>query len=368
MQAMTQKPSPCGRGLGEGLRRKQASAEVGTPHPDPLPMGEGASSRRLLEGGADEQVEAGVRADLSLGFGDGHCRLARAEAQIGEGGERVLGVAAGGDGRAAGAERDASGLVLQFVDDALGELGADALGSGDHLIVAAGCCAVDFIDRERRKDGERDPRADSLDGDQQPEPVALGSGREADQADEILGDQHLGVEHHLLADRAKRRKRPARGGNEIADAADVDHREIGAEAVEQTSQFGDHALVLACSPRHSSESWNLPSASKGNEIPAFAGMTIRGRRQATRRAVARWWAWVIATASASAASAPAIFAPGSSRWTIAWTCAFSAPPVRPAAFLTSRAAYSPMPIPACAAASRITPRAWPSFSVDCGFS
>ena len=56
---------------------------------------------------------------------------------------------------------------------------------------------------------------------------------------EILGDQHFGVEHDLLADRAQRRQRAARGGDEIADAVDVDHREIGAEAV-QAAQPGDH--------------------------------------------------------------------------------------------------------------------------------
>src|SRR6185369_7964435 len=87
-----------------------------------------------------------------------------------------------------------------------------------------------------------------------------------------------------------------------------------------------------------------------------------------RRAVARWCAWVIATASASAASEPAIFAPGSSRATIAWTCAFSALPTPTTAFLTSRAAYSPTSIPARAAVMMMTPRAWPSFSVDCGLA
>ena len=60
-----------------------------------------------------------------------------------------------------------------------------------------------------------------------------------------------------------------------------------------------------------------------------------------RARLARWWAWVIATASASAASGPAIVAPGSSRWTMKWTCALSAPPVPTTAFLTSRGAYSP---------------------------
>ena len=120
---------------------------------------------------------------------------------------------------------------------------------------------------------------------EQPEPVALGRGREADQADRVLRDEHLGVQHHLVADRAQLRQRAGRGRDEIADAGDVDHREVGAEAVEQALQLG------------------------------------RSCRVADRaRALARWWAWVIATASASAASAPASFAPGSSRWIIAWTC------------------------------------------------
>ena len=79
------------------------------------------------------------------------------------------------------------------------------------------------------------------------------------------------------------------------------------------------------------------------------------------RALARWWAWVIATASASAASGPEICTPGRRRWTIAWTCAFSALPVPTTAFLTSRAAYSPTGIPDRAASMMITPRAWPSF-------
>src|SRR5215218_2243420 len=75
----------------------------------------------------------------------------------------------------------------------------------------------------------------------------------------------------------------------------------------------------------------------------------------------------MATASASAASGPAIFAPGSRRETIACTCTLSAPPVPTTAFFTSVGAYSPTAIPARAAHIRTTPRAWPSLSVDCGF-
>ena len=42
----------------------------------------------------------------------------------------------------------------------------------------------------------------------------------------------------------------------------------------------------------------------------------------------------MATASASAASAPASLTPGSSTFSIAWTCAFSAPPVPTTSILT----------------------------------
>src|SRR6185437_11164088 len=75
----------------------------------------------------------------------------------------------------------------------------------------------------------------------------------------------------------------------------------------------------------------------------------------------------MATASASAASGPAISTPGRRRDTIAWTCAFSAPPVPTTAFFTSAGEYSPTSIPARAAHISTTPRAWPSLSVDCGF-
>ena len=50
-------------------------------------------------------------------------------------------------------------------------------------------------------------------------------------------------------------------------------------------------------------------------------------------------------------------APGRSRETIAWTCAFSALPVPTTAFFTSRAAYSATGIPPRAAVIKITPRA-----------
>src|SRR3546814_5043682 len=75
----------------------------------------------------------------------------------------------------------------------------------------------------------------------------------------------------------------------------------------------------------------------------------------------------MATASASAASAPVIFAPGSRRPIIAWTCCFSALPVPTIDFFTILAEYSPTSVPVRARATSAAPRAWPSFKVDCGF-
>src|ERR1019366_6086419 len=72
---------------------------------------------------------------------------------------------------------------------------------------------------------------------------------------------------------------------------------------------------------------------------------------------ARLWAWQIATANASAASARRISAPGSSRRTIISTWSLSAPPVPTTAFLTVLAPYSVTGTPARAGASSATPRA-----------
>ena len=96
-------------------------------------------------------------------------------------------------------------LSFNSCDDALGELGADALGAADHRLSPLATARCSSSAGERREDGERDARADALHRDQQAEPVALGGGGEADQADRILGDQHLGVQHHLVADRAELR-------------------------------------------------------------------------------------------------------------------------------------------------------------------
>ncbi len=85
-----------------------------------------------------------------------------------------------------------------------------------------------------------------------------------------------------------------------------------------------------------------------------------------RARLTRSCAWVMATASASAASGLSGRALGSRNLTISATCAFSAWPLPTTVFLMRLAEYSQTSRPARAGATSATPRAWPSFSADCG--
>ena len=130
-------------------------------------------------------------------------------------------------------------------------LGPTPWARRDHRLVAAHHRALQLVRSERRQDGERHPRADALDRGQQPEPVAFVGGGETDQPDRIVGHLHLGVQHHLAADRAERGQRPGRGEDQIADALHVDHGMVGAEAVEQAAQLRDHAALFLTHARWS---------------------------------------------------------------------------------------------------------------------
>src|SRR2546429_7509722 len=77
---------------------------------------------------------------------------------------------------------------------------------------------------------------------------------------------------------------------------------------------------------------------------------------------------VSATATPSAASAGlGASLSRSSRATMRPTCALGAPPAPTTVFLMVAGAYSAIVSPACAAARRTTPRAWPSTRVVCTF-
>ncbi len=96
----------------------------------------------------------------------------------------------------------------------------------------------------------------------------------------------------------------------------------------------------------------------GRRLAARASQRGRGRR---------CWAWVIATASASAASGLAASALGSSTFSMACrSAAFRHGPCPSMVFLTRLAAYSATGSPASAGTTSAMPRACPSFSVPCG--
>ena len=94
---------------------------------------------------------------------------------------------------------------------------------------------------KRGEDCKRDSRADALDRGKQPEPVPLLGRREADQADIVLRYLHLGMNEDFIADRTQLRERPGGREDQVADPLHIDNRMVGAEAVQQSPQLGNHA-------------------------------------------------------------------------------------------------------------------------------
>src|ERR1700733_8350452 len=131
-----------------------------------------------------------------------------------------------------------------------------------------------------------------------------------------------------LSDRRQVAHRARRSGDDIADAIDAENQRVLVDRIDQALQLADHAAPLA-----------------------------RARR---------CWAWVIATASASAASGEAIWQAGSSIFSIIAICAFYAWPAPTIVFLTTLAAYSATSRPSKAGAASAIPRACPSLRADCG--
>ena len=142
--------------------------------------------------------------------------------------------------------------------------------------------AGELIRGKGGKDSQGDAAADPLDAGQDAEGLALAGRAKAEQGPAVLAHLQFGQDHDVRADRSQRVERAGRCEDLVADAADVDHGAVGAGFGKRSGEAGDHALGV---------------------IPA--------------RLLAKWWAWVMATASASAASGPAMAAPGSSRWTMA---------------------------------------------------
>src|SRR5438034_2690062 len=286
-------------------------------------------------------IDAGLGAEPPGGLGDRAIGLGPAIAEIDQRrdriGERTRGCGDGAIRRGhAGGERQRANLVLELGDDAAGKLGADAAGPRQARLVLARHGAQQLVGVERALHRQRDAGADALDGDQQAEPVARRSVGEAVEMDVVLADMSLDQQADRLSRRRQAGQRAAGGEHQIADAADIDNRPVDAGLVDEAGELGDHARPPAARP-------GTAAACQCRAVPA-------------------WWAWQIATASASAASALVDIAPGS-RWrTMTWTCSLAAWPTPTTDFLIRFAGYSVTGSPASAGTSKATPRATPSLS------
>src|ERR1700733_6382048 len=219
-------------------------------------------------------------------------------------------------------------LVLKFEHEARGELRAHARRSRHHgLVLSRDRCAQGFR-RERAENPQRDLGANALHALQQAKPIALAGREEAVQSDRVFA--HIGFDEQLrrLTQGGNCAQGASRGGDQIADAIDVEDQGFFLDAVDDSLEFANHA--------------------------------------APRARPTRCWAWQMATASASAASEVDAVEAANSILTIIATCRFSAWPTPTTVFLMRFAAYSATGRPVRARVASATPRACPSFSADCG--
>ena len=126
----------------------------------------------------------------------------------------------------------------------LGELGADAVGAGDHRLVAAADGGRQLLGAEHRQYGQRDAAADALHAGQLPECFALSGRTESEQGPAVLADLQLGEDGDVPANRAERIERPRAGLHLVTDAMDVDDGAVGAGFGQDSMEAGDHRATL----------------------------------------------------------------------------------------------------------------------------
>ena len=131
-------------------------------------------------------------------------------------------------------------LVLEFGDDALGDLRPDA-GRARHRSLVTQRDGIGEIGRRQSgKYRECHFRADALHALQQAKPFALHVGAETEQLDLIFPHISLDGQHRRLARLRQRLQRPRRAMHLIADALHVEDHVILAVGVDQTFQFSNH--------------------------------------------------------------------------------------------------------------------------------
>src|SRR5690606_29319408 len=126
--------------------------------------------------------------------------------------------------------------------------------------------------------------ANALHAHQHPVPFLFDQRRESEQLQQILAHQQVGIERAGLADRRQAGGGALRDMDNIPNAAHIDQDMVHRAVQDDAGDAPDHAA------------------------PRIAAVR--------RPALCKWWAWQIATASASAASGPANATPGSCTRTI----------------------------------------------------
>src|SRR5579859_412839 len=184
-----------------------------------------SSSGEFLEPGADQRFGGGGGAEPPARRSNGGKRLGAAIAEIDERRDgillRPLDMRRGRPGRGERGGKAAE-LVLQLVDDALGEPRADAVGAGERRLVLRQDREAEAIRRQRREDRQSEPRPHPLHRQEAAEPVALGGVEKAVEMDVVLAHMRLDEEPRRGADRRQAAERAGRTEHEIADAADID--------------------------------------------------------------------------------------------------------------------------------------------------
>src|SRR5579863_8424082 len=242
-------------------------------------------------------------------------------------------------------------FLFQLGHEAARKTGPDPGRAADLRLVLSRNRRREIFRAQSALDGKRHFGADPLHGLKQTKPFVLRLGEESIEPDRILAHLGFDCEFHGVAN-MKMGERAGRTLHHIANAMHIEDDEILADHIDDATELADHRARS-----------QLSSAA-----PAMTARAASAKTCAVTAAAERKRAWVIATASASAASGEKSSAAtpchlGSRTFTIMATCAFSAWPAPTTVFLTRLAAYSTTGSPASAGTTSATPRACPSFKV-----
>jgi len=133
-------------------------------------------------------------------------------------------------------------LIPQLQDDALGQLGADALGAGEGLGIPGGNGEHQPVGGGIREDGQGHPGTHPGNADEHPEAAALLLGGKAEQLHAILLDPQVGQQGDLLPTAGQTGKGVGRGGALVADAAGFHHAVGGGHLAQQPGNAVNHVF------------------------------------------------------------------------------------------------------------------------------